>query len=237
MSKQIDLAKKIAKDLDKDWSDLFWDYNMPQSFSQLYAHYPKSTANKIACFIIFAYSHDSMWLDLNKDRRDNKIQIAERIGCDINEEVFANVIDGKDEVTNIVIFDFLETLKTWKWRAIFDLLEYAARISLFATKETEAEKTFRKQTKDGDVNEFSQNIDIDVIAKVEKEKGLLLDQAHAKRIKADALIKEIQTEFVNTDMASKSDFGFAFTDTSKKINKLSWRDFINERNEKKKRPK
>jgi hypothetical protein len=55
-----------------------------------------------------------------------------------------------------------------------------------------------------------------------------------KRKQVDILLREIKTEFVSTDSATQADFGFNFTDTTKKRDILSWSDFIRSKNEKKK---
>lgn len=235
MQKSIDLIKKISKDLSKDWKEELWEYHMPETFTNIYSLTHDENANVIICFIVYAYHPDSLWLNLHKDRVENKISIFKTLGADMNDPIFEEVINNKHEIVNMAIFDFLESLKSWKWRAIFDLLDYSSKMSRFASQQTESEKTFDKMNKDGEVRTLTQEFDIEIISKVNKEKGLLLDQAIAKRKQADSLLEEIRKEYVNTDNAVQADFGFNYTDTAKKKDIMSWREFIIETNERKKR--
>lgn len=231
----MDLIKQISKDLSKDWRDELREYNMPDTFNNLYSDEIVKDANIIICFIVYAYSPESLWLDLKKDRLENKMRILKNLGVDPSLERYDDLMNNKNEIAGMAIFDFLEGLKSWKWKAIFDLLDYSSRMSRFATRETEAEKTFDKMNKEGEVKTLTEELDIDVISKVNKEKGLLLDQSISKRRQADSLLEEIKKEFVQTDNATQGDFGFAFTDTAKKRDILSWRSWITELNDRKKK--
>lgn len=235
MQKAVDLIKSITKDLSKDYSDKLSEYNMPVSFNNIYANIPDiKNANTVMCFIVYAYSPESLWLDLKKDRLENKIKILDNLGADISSNLFQDVLNGRDNIAGMATFDFLEGLKSWKWRAIFDLLDYSSKMFRFATQETESEKSYEKMNKEGEVKSISSEYDIDTIAKVNKEKGVLLDYAITKRKQADNLLEEIRKEFVTTDNATQGDFGFSFTDTSQKRDILSWRTFVTELNNKKK---
>lgn len=233
MQRAIDLIKNISKDLKKDWKDDLRDYNMPDTFQNIYSIASVEDANRVICFIVYAYSPDSLWLDLKKDRLENKLKILNNMDANANSILFQDVITNKNEISGMAIFDFLEGLKSWKWRAIFDLLDYSSKMFRFATTETESEKTFDKMNKEGEVKTLTQELDIDLISKVNKEKGLLLDQAIAKRKQADILLEEIRKEFYVTDTVVQQDLGFNFTDTSKRKDILSWRDYIKGLNDKK----
>jgi len=234
MSKEIDLAKLISKDTSIEYKDLIYEYNLPDTLSNIYSIASGiHEANVLICFIIYAYSPDSLWLDLKKDRLENKLKILRNLNADINSELVQSVINGDNEIAGIAIFDFLEELKSWRWRTIFDLLDYSSRMSRFATQVTEAERKYQKINKDGEVKDVKEELDIDVISKVNKEKGMLLDQSIAKRKQADILLEEIRKEYVTTDQATQADFGFMFTDTAKKRDILSWREWIDEVNTRK----
>jgi len=234
MSKEIDLAKLISKDLSADYKETIYEYNMPETFGNIYSIASDiKEANTIICFIIYAYSPDSLWLDLKKDRLENKLKILHNLNANVHSELIQGIINGDNEIAGIAIFDFLEELKSWKWRTIFDLLDYSSRMSRFATQVTEAERRYQKINKEGEVKDVIEELDIDVISKVNKEKGMLLDQSIAKRKQADILLEEIRKEYVTSDNAVQQDFGFMFTDTAKKRDVLSWRSWIQELNEKK----
>jgi hypothetical protein len=231
MQHAIDLVKKIREDLSKDWKEELVDYDMPSTFLNLYSLENYKIANTIICFIVYAYSPESLWLDLRKDRLENKIKILSNMNAETGNKIFQDLVNNKHEKSNMAIFDFLEGLKNWKWRAIFDLLDYSSKMFRFATQETESGKSSDKMNKAGEKETLVEEFNIDTISKVNKEKGIILDQAIAKRKQADDLFEEIRKDFVATDNATKSDFNFTFTDTAKKRDIMSWRDFIKKNNE------
>lgn len=227
MQKAIELARLIGKDLKKNWEEQLEEYNLTRIFSSVYnTAETLEDKNKIICYIIHAYNPDSFWLDMNKDRTDNKIKILNSLDADTKSELYQNIINGKYESVNISIFSFLEELKDWRWRSIFDLLEYASRMSRFAAMETSDEKEYEKVAKDGAVQKYTEEVSIETITKVNKEKGNLIHQSIAAREKADMLLAQIRKEFAVTDDAVQQDFNFSFTETAKKRDILSWREFI-----------
>lgn len=231
MQKAIDLAIKISKQLDKNWLAELEENDLHKTFQSVFTINENiSNCNRIVCFIIYAYSPESLWLDLKKDRLENKTRILNNLDADINLKIFEEILCNNNEAIGISIFEYLELLKSWKWRAIFDLLDYSAKMSRFASQETESEKSFDKLNKAGEVKKITEEIDVDVLVKVNKEKGALLDQSIAKRKQADALLDEIRKEFVVSDHATQADFNFQLTDTSKRKDILSWRAFIKDRN-------
>lgn len=235
MQRAVELAKSISKELDKDWKEELIDYNMPDTFKNIYTlDTTIENKNRIICFIIYSYSPDSLWLDLKKDRLENKTKILHNLNADSGSILFTDILYNRNDIVGTAIYDLLENLKSWKWRGIFDLLDYSSKMFRFATQDTEQEKTIEKMNKEGEVKRITSDYDIETISKINKEKGILLEQAIEKRKKADLLLEEIRKEFVATDIATQADFDFTFTDTSKKRDILSWRTFITELNEKKK---
>lgn len=234
MRKAIELAMKIYKDLNKDWTGDLELYNLHNIFQAVY-NGPEKIAdkNRIVCYICHSYNPDSLWLDLRKDRQSNKKTILTNLDADIKSDLYSGIIDNKNEIVNISIFKFLEELKDWRWSQVFDFLEYAGRMSRFAAMQTDEEKQYEKVSKDGQVIKHTEEVDISVIARVNKEKGLLLDQAYNARQKANDLIDNIKKEFVAVDNAVQQDFQFSFSETSKKRDILSWRQYIREREENK----
>lgn len=235
MTKAIELAKKIRKSLDMDWVSDIEEINFHSVFGAIYNinAIDIEDKNRLICFIIYAYDPDSQWLDLNRDRNDNKLRILESLGGNSTLPIYQQLLYGGNEIINMCVFNFLEELKTWKWTSIFNLLDYSAKMQRFATEETEAEKSYQKMDREGAVREIKSDVDIETISKVNREKGILLDQSIAKRRDADKLLDEIRKEFVATDHATQQDFGFPITELATKKDKLSWRLYIKERNQKK----
>lgn len=235
MSKSLQLVSLISKEFDKNWTDELKGYNLYHVFKSVYSvNSDIATLNKIVCYIVYAYDPDSLWLDLKKDRRDNLENILLNLELGINDKIIHKIMTNQQDEVGISIFNFLDNLRTWKWRSIFDLLDFSSRLSRIANKEVKEEMEYEKETKDGKKETFSEEYDINAILKANVTKGQLLDQSIEYRKKADILIEEIRKEFVSTDSATQSDFNFNFTDTSKQRNILSWREFILTRNEKNK---
>lgn len=232
MQKAVEIAIKISKDFEANWLEELENYNLHKIFSAVY-NGPEELKekNRIVCYIIHSYDPDSRWLDLRKDRTDNKIGILTNLDADVKSDLYQGIINNKNEPVNISIFSFLEELKDWRWKQVFNFLEYSSRISRFAAMETDDEKRYEKTAKDGQIEKYTEEVDISIIARVNKEKGLLIDQAYEARKKANDLIEQIRKEFVSTDNAVQQDFEFSFSDTSKKKDVLSWREYIRERNE------
>lgn len=234
MQKAISLAKRISKELNKDFTEEFTDLSLHTSLSQIYSieELELKDKNRICAYLIYAYDPDSQWLNLQKDRVDNKTSILQNLGANIKLDTYQEIIENKNEVVNDSIFNFLTELTDWRWHTIFTCLDYHANMIRFATQKTEEEKSIDKVNKEGVVKTLSQDYDIDVIAKVNKNKGELLEQAIKQRQKGEELLKEIKKDFVATDNAVQADFGFVYTEQAKKRNIYSWREHIQERNEK-----
>lgn len=232
MDKAIEIAKLISKDLGKNWTLVLEEYDLMRIFREVYTlSVSMEDINTVVCFIVYAYAPESFWLDLKKDRTDNKNQILINLGANIKTPFYQEVLLNKNELVNSSIFNFLENLKTWKWKFVFDLLDFSAKISKFVSEETEDEIVTDKLNKDGEVKTLKQTVDIEVITKVYKDKSSLQEMSIQKRKQADELIKEIEKDFVNTNVATQADFAFNFTESAKRRDILSWRDFIKHRNE------
>lgn len=236
MTKAIDLSKEIIKDISKDWMQELEDRNLHFIFGAIYniPELPIEDKNRIICFIILAYSPGSLWLDLNRDRYDNKKRILDSLAANTNEDIYKNIITGKNDIIGMCTFNFLEELKDWRWTAIFNLLDFSSKMQRFANKETESEKSWDEINKSsGEKETLTEELDMEKVVKINKQKGELLQLAIQKREQAELLLEQIRKDFMQTDIATQSDFGMKFTDTAKKKDILSWRTFIKQRNEKK----
>ena len=236
MPRAIEIAKQISSDLSADHTELLHDNNLFSIFGSVYSLPEETfkTKNIIVCFIAYAYSPDSLWLDLKKDRFDNKKDILSNLGAEVNAKIFKEVLNSSNENVGISVFNFLEDLKDWRWRHVFDLLDYASRVLAIARRKTDDERTWEEVDKNQQKHTLTEEIDVEKILKSEKEKGALMDLAEEKRRKADKFIDEIRKDFVATDHATQQDFGFMMSETAKKKDILSWSEFIKERNERKK---
>lgn len=235
MHKAIELAKIISKNNSVDATETLKEYNLFEVFGSVYTLDESiENKNRIICLIIYGYSAESNWLNLKQDRIDNKAEILRSLGADLKYELFDDVLNNRNEIVGISLFNYLEQIKSWKWKAIFNLLDYSSKMFRFANQETETERTYEKLNKEGETKSLTQEINIEIISKVNKEKGILLENAISKRKQADELLGEIEKDYVNTDNATQSEFSFKFTDTAKKSDILSWSVWIQSLNDLKK---
>lgn len=237
MQKAIDTAKLLVKNPKGNYINDLDDLNLFKVFESIYAMgYTTQEENKLIAFIIFAYDPDSQKLDLRKDRYENKVSIMENIGLDVKKDFVQEILTNSNEKFNNVVLNYLETLTDWRWPTIYANLDFHSSMLRFASQKTEAEKSHDKVIGKGDnqeVKTLTTDIDIDVIAKVNIQKSDLLRRALTAREDAEKLLEEVRKAFVTTDHAVQSDFGFMYTETAKKkVDIMSWREFIKEKNEK-----
>lgn len=234
MQKSLQLIQKISRQLEDNWFADMHEINIHKIFEPVYKIRDLNIQkmNAITCFIVFAYDNDSSWLNLSQDRYENKSRIFKSLGVDVSKTLFDSVMMNEEETINSVIAEYLVEQTNWKWRAVTTLLDYSAKMMRFANQHTETEKESQETDEQGKVVRTVEAYDIEKISKVNKEKGLLLTQAIDAREKADKLLTEIRKEFVGMEHAVQSDFNFSVTD-EKKIDPMSWSQFIAENNRKK----
>lgn len=230
MQKAIELARKISDNLDSVWIDEVKEVNLHKIFEPVFKlNLSLTDLNTIVCYIIYAYDNDSTWLNLNRDRIENKKEILKGLNADLNRATYSDLLNNENEIILDVITNYLIGQTTWKWQQIITQIEYHAKMMRFVNQKTEEEKTVDKMNKEGEVKTLTTDYDIDTITKVNKEKGILLEQALKARREADTLLAEIKKEFVQLDNLTQGEFGFEVTE-EKNINPESWREFIKRRN-------
>ena len=205
MQSSISVAKKISKDLGKNWLSELENYNLSRIFMPVYLMENNiETLNTITAFVIFAYDNDSQWIELKKDRITNKQEILIGLGADLNEDIWQSIINNENDEILSVIAEYLKSITTWKWKTIISCFDYHSTCIQKASE----------QTKSADELEA---------AKINKEKGGLLKLAIQQREVGEQLLKELKSEYVKTDHATQNDFGFQITD-EKAIDVTSWRE-------------
>lgn len=233
MIKYIDVCKKIIKNPLESGFPLLKEVNLHTVFEPIYdMNISLRRMNTLVCYCVLAYDPDSSWLDIKRDRYENKVRIIEGLDGRVSE--YEKVISGQDEEINDVIFNYLIALTDWRWTTTFTLLDYHSKMIRFVQENVDSEKSTDAFNKDGQKVTLTEDIDLDKLTKVNKQKGELLEQAINARKKADDLLGEIRKDMVVTDTATQNDFGFLFSETAKeKVDIMSWRQFIRQRNEKK----
>jgi hypothetical protein len=235
VTKYIEVCKKISQNLNESGFPLLKEVNLHTVFEPLYdMNFKLNETNALVCFIIFAYDPDSSWLDLRKDRIENKHRIIEGLGMNPIHSPFDKVLNGENEKISDICLNFLLNLTDWRWQTVFSLLEYHAKMIRYCYQNTESEMSFEKLDGEGQKQTLFEDLDEDKVSKINKNKGELLELAIKRRKQADELLSEIRKDFVNTDASTNADFGFMFSETAKeKVDILSWRHFIKARNERK----
>jgi len=224
MKKATELAGRIWKDAEKNWLPELELLNLHTIFRPLYKGvYKFEIPNKIVSFVILAYDNDSPWIDPRKDRYANKVSILEGIEADPEKRNFKEILNYENPDVQDVIFKYLIEQTDARWQEIMSLLEYSSKMILFCNQQTtdrfKTGTSFDDTTKQT-VDDYEYLNPADV-AKANKEKGQLLDQAIAARKKAEELLKSLESDFQKVDAATQGDFGFQFTDV-KRFDVMSW---------------
>jgi len=235
MNKAIEAARTLSKEPEANHLEYLKEANLFNCFEDIYKlNINSSDANLISAYLIYAYDPDSLKLDIRKDRFENKVEILLSLGLDTDSEIIQQILSNENQDFNNCVLLYLEKLTNWRWYTIYSLLDYHSNMIRFANQKTEEEKSFDKMNKEGIVHTLSQSYDIDTIAKVNIQKSDIFKRAIEAREKADVLLEDIRKEFMPTDTVVQADLGFTFTETAKKkVNILSWREYIKGLNEKK----
>lgn len=214
MIKAINAAKEISKSLDEDHSDLLKEQNLYRIFIPVFnLGFPLRVSNTIVCYIIYAYDNNSNWININSDRTEDKINILQGLNVNITDQVYQDLVYQRITDIQDSITDYLVSITNWKWRTILSCFDFHAINIQLATENTKSTDELEK-------------------AKINKAKGELLKESIRQREVGENLLKEIKSEYVKTDRATQQDFGFEVTD-EKKIDPMSWRQWIQRINEKK----
>lgn len=238
MSKATDLAKKIMKAPEENWLLHLEDVNLHVDFGPIYKlGYSQKISNTITVFIILSYDSSSEWINLNRDRYEDKIQILKGIGLTEKDgtfnSIFKPILEYENDEVQEVIVNFLLNHTDHRWQEIHSLLDYATKNIRYTNKRT-SDKLKTGTIMDDETKQLEdtyQDIDEKTMIMIRTEKGKLLATAIDNRRKADEILIKIKADFVKTDHAVQSDFGFSFTDTAKeKIDFYSWRQYIRNRN-------
>lgn len=233
MQKNIDnveLAKRMIKDLEKNWLSDLELINLHTVFRPIYSHnLTILNLNAIVVFVIMAYSEESPWLNPRKDRIVNKQEILSGIGVDPDNLIYKEIINYENDSIQRVILNYLLFNTDARWQEIVSLLEYSTKMMLFANQKTSDKQKTGTEIDENKVHaDVFEYLDQSEIAKINKEKGELLLKAIEARAKADVLLKALENDFQKVDAGTQSDFGFTYSD-AKKFDILSWEDRIRKR--------
>lgn len=225
----VELAKKIIKDLEKNWLPELELANLHIIFRPIYKHnLTILNQNAIVAFVILAYSEDSPWLNPRKDRSVNKQEILSGIGVDPDNRIYKEVINYENDSIQKVILNYLIFNTDARWQECVSLLEYSNKMILFCNQRTsDKQKTGTEENTDKQTVDVFEYLDQSEVAKINKEKGDLLLKAIEARSKAEIILKQLENDFQKVDAATQADFGFTFSNV--KFDIMSWEQRVRRR--------
>lgn len=216
MTKAIEVAKRISKDLDNDCSLILQEYNLMFPFQDIYElKLNDRMTNTLICAIIYSYDANSNWCDLKKTSFEDKINILKGLKADLTKALYYEFIELRNEEINNCIGEFLDLQTDWRFAQIMRSRDYHSR----AIKEDEPQFT---------------GVDDDKIIKAKEGLGKYLREGLNHRKLADEYILQLEKDYVNLNHRTELDFGQKYTEVAVKKDIMSWSAFIHERNERKK---
>lgn len=181
MNSLLEFIEDNKKNIDKCWEKKLISANVfEEQVDELYACMrSKYEANVILSFIVFAYDHRSEWIEIHKDRFENKKKIMLSIAgiSAMTNEKFKAAVERTDAAINKVIDWYIDFQKDWRWTTIVACFEYHSEVMQMKPS---SNAKLAKET-----------LDI----------GKCIDEAIKRRREGNKLWEEIKKEFVNLDSA------------------------------------
>lgn len=212
---------EMKKDLSKNHADIFEQYNIQKEVAPIYK-IPKSSIkanNIILCFIILAYDNESKWLEIHKDRYQNKLKIMTDLGGDVKKSPYKEVVTGNSRPVQEVLLWFLTSIIDWRWNSIFTYFDAHSQMMLQAGAKTIEEFT----TKDEKGNNKITNVDVKELIETNIKKTQLITKAHEMRQAGEAMLRDIQKELVNVDTVLNKEGRMSLSSTA---DYLKWEHFV-----------
>lgn len=208
MQKALNLARQMSKNLENDWFSEIQEINLHKTFETIFElKLSNKITNTLICAIIYAYDQDSKWIDLKQDGMTINKNILEGLGADLNELIYNDFLNLKNDEILDSIGAYLDRISDWRFVTARKMIDYHSKY----VRETEANLD---------------SMDEDKKIKARENIGKLIKESVAQRRTADELILQIERDYVNTNHKVDQDFGEKFTDTAIKVDCLSWRAFI-----------
>lgn len=161
----------------------FRRYNIHKIFAPIFSEHKdnKELAVIKSAFIVLAYSYNSTWINIDKDRYINKKEILSSLctdsEIDIDEEVSDILLANQDETVNNSINHYIDFQKDDDFFTLIGLIEYISSCN------RRAMSTDNQKTTDRELN----------------DRGKFLEGLDDLNSKKDKLKKEIQSKYMNLD--------------------------------------
>jgi hypothetical protein len=215
----LDLVKELHTNLESNWRLRFEELNIWERVHDLYFEYDKELkkmkprfggqmriSNTIFSYIVFAYHNSSKWLDLHKDRNDNKNEImASLAGISYQtEDAYCKAIIGIDEPFNSIIEWVIDMQMDRRWKQIMADFEYHSNAQ--------------------NISKFARG------AKDMTDAGRMLSLAEVRLESATKLLEILRNENVKLDSALTKENRNKLTERTNS-NFMSWENFIRRRDD------
>lgn len=225
MSKVLDSILVLKSDMKASWTQELDRINVWEDFKVLYQQgWTAEFSNRIVAFIVMAYDNESGWIELHKDRIENKQKIMQRLGGNLKDAVTREVIAGECDEVNQVVAWFIGYQQDWRWHTIMTCFQYHADMMRFANTKVATE------VEDGEDEEGKKKyryIADDKVATTNIRKGEAIQKAIAQRREGEGMWKEIQKDFMQLDTVLEKEGKMKATDS---VDIMSHEKFIAERN-------
>ena len=197
MNKILSKLMEMRDQLEKDWKSDLIDLNMWEEVRFIYDNpLDLRESNTILVFIGLAYDNESISIDINQDRLENKIDIFKGlagIAWNINQH-FVDACAGVKSPYEEVIEWYIDRQMDWRWSGILANIEYHSKATSMARGARDSKSVM--------------------------ESGKMLSSAKAARIEANTDMKKLQEEFVALDVALHKEQRKKITDRTTKSGKL-----------------
>lgn len=221
MSKMLDKIIKLKQDLSADWKPALQDINVYQDVMKLYSmKWPTKFCNSVLAFVVMAYDNESGWIEIHKDRWDNKYKIASRLELNIKEKKVKDIVENNNATVNNIVAWFMEYQKDWRWDSIMTYFEYHSEMMRFGSIKTQEQIVVGEE--EGGKKTLS-DVSIDEQAKGNFRKGVNIEKAVEMRRKGEELLEEIRQQYVTVDTIMEKEGRRRMTDST---NIESWEHFI-----------
>lgn len=197
--KPIDLISDlIAQErLEEDWRPELKKINIYENVAPIYLRFPgkQTKANIILAYIVLAYSQGSTWLNLHRDRNDNKHDIMSSIaGILYKDDLdYIQAIVGQMDPYNAVIEWLLNYQTDHRWKSVVSGLEFHSKAQVMA-RSAEDGKTMIEMEKLLTSADERLETTLDLIQKINSE-NVTLDSALKKEGRAP--MSDRGTETIN----------------------------------------
>lgn len=199
MDKLLTTIHSLKQDLEADWRNSLDNIGVWTSVQILYKEFTNWHANVILTFVVLAYHKDSGWINLHKDRQDNKEQIMQDIGGigALLEEELEQACAGSCDTTMCVVRWLMDYQKDWRWLTIETCFAFHSRIMHAAGGEDD------------------------------RKRGQAITEAIDKRREGEKLLKEVQQEFLSVDTILEAEGLPKLTEENSGPG--SWEDYLRKR--------